>query len=282
MLTPAEINRRFAVSIAKSRTLLVVLQDVLGEGEGAWDADPRYPTDTVYCTAWLQMVISEIYGETQEERYRVMDLLRYYGGHVAYGLRKHFLDHVIAVEPEPFHQIKMEQLSGLRRKTIKLEIERFKTFHKYSCPLYKEEIDTIDIEFMTAEGLVACVNTLPAGYYVCFPVASELYLSMYARNCGPMGFVHSAILEVKESPANPLRPQSEDADIHHASTVLGAVTTVPMPVYLEKMSRVFEGYGLFRLNPSWDFSRPMPEEEIMRKIRHCESGLPKNEDTRAL
>lgn len=282
MLTREKTNERFRDAIANSRELRVVLTDVLGEGEGAWDPDPRYPTDTVYCTAWLQLIISEIYGQTPEEKLRVMDRLRYYGGHVAYGLRKHFIDHWITIEPEPFRAVQVDPLTEVRSKTIELEFERFKTFHKYSCPLYREDLRTIEIEFMTAAGLLRCVDNLAPGYYVCFPAASEIYLAMYGRNCGQMGFVHSAILEVKQASTNPVTSQSENADIHHASTLLGAVVTVPLRTYLEKMGRVFEGYGLFELDPEWDFLRQSAEDETVRRIRECESKLPPNEDTRSL
>jgi hypothetical protein len=81
-LTRDVINERFRIAIANTRQMKVVREDVPGEGEGAWDSDPRYPTDHVNCIIWLQLLISEIYGHgaSLEERTRIMDRVMYYKG----------------------------------------------------------------------------------------------------------------------------------------------------------------------------------------------------------
>jgi hypothetical protein len=87
-LTRDVINERFRIAIANTRHMKVVREDVLGEGAGAWDSDPRYPTNDVNCIVWLQLLISEVYGHgaSLEEKTRIMDRVRYYKGCVAYGM----------------------------------------------------------------------------------------------------------------------------------------------------------------------------------------------------
>jgi len=283
-LTHADINRRFEIAIANTRHMKVVREDVLGEGEGAWDADPRYPTDTVNCIIWLQLLISEIYGcgMTREEKTKIMDMVRYYGGHVAYGLRKcHYIDLWLRIEPEPFRRINLRHMDGYRRGFVEVDKKKHKTFHNYPCELYHEEEATFDVEYLTAEGLLTCVAGLPPGYYVSFPFASRYYLNLYGRGGGPLGLVHSLVLKV-----NPREDESEAPGsgcvVYHASTVAGLVNEVPLPEYLQKMGELFQGYTLFELDPNWDFHTPKAEDEAVRRIKRCEAALSQNDDNRKL
>jgi hypothetical protein len=293
-LTREIVNERFAAVIAKTIHLPVLLEDMLGEGEGAWDPDPRYPTATVNCIVWLELIIAEIYGwdhdqETklhimdrirwdhdQETKLHIMDRIRYYGGHVAYGLRKtHYIDLWLMVEPEPLLRIRLTGLPGYTRGFIKVRKQQFKTFHAYDGRLYREEVDAFDIDYITAEGLVNCVKNLAPGYYIGFGVAGPYYLSLYGQGQGPMGLVHSLVIKVNES-------SDGEAVVYHASTVSGKVNEVPLAEYVAGMSSLFHGYALFELDPNWDFlAKPAADEEI-KQILDCEATLPRHDDHRKL
>lgn len=285
-LTRDVINQRFAAAIARTGDMRVVREDVLGEGEGAWDADPRYPSDTVNCIIWLQLLLSEIYGYgmSPEEKIKVMDRIRYFGGLPAYGLRKcHYIDLWLKVEPEPLRRIGLEGLAGYERGFVEVDKKRFKRFHQYPCELYCEELSTFELKYLTAEGLLAHAATLTPGYYVVFPVASPYYVSLYGRSCGPMGLVHSLVLKV--SPPEPGRVRGvpgTDSLVFHASIITGTVCEVPLRQYLQEMRNIFTGYALFEIDPNWDFLTPSEENEAMLRIRRCEASLPRNHDNRKL
>jgi hypothetical protein len=285
-LTRSALNQRLKRAISKFKGLRVVLEDILGEGEGAWDSDPRYPTDTVSCTVWLQLLISEAYGEGLkiEDKIRIMDRVRYYGGHVAYGLRKHYVDHWLAIDPKPFDLIDLSSFDGFRRRVIELDYERFKSFHGYSCSLYREDLRKIEVEYLTSEGFRNYVETLEPGYYISFPMAGDKYLEMYGKNSGPMGMVHSVILEVNpmaEQAVNPY-PKSASAAIYHASTFRGSVVKMELPEYINKMQTIFDGYTVFELDYTWDFRAPAIEDEAVENIKRCEASLPRNPLNRKL
>lgn len=279
-LTPADLDSRFAEAISSSMHLRVVLEDVLGEGEGAWDDDPRYPGDAVNCMTWLQFVISEVYGRGSADKTAVMDRVRYYGGHVGYGLRKHFVDHWMALEPEPLRRIDLSGVEGYQQRFVELDLERFKTFHQYPCELYRQDVTRIKVEYLTADGLGRFVQKLNPGYYVAFGVAKAEYLRRYGGGCGPMGLVHSLVLQVTAAPAG--MTDAQGAAIYHASTRLGAVTRVELPAYLPPMEEVFDGFALFELDPAWEW-RPAPaEDDYVRRIKACEARLPRSQNQRRL
>ena len=283
-LTREDLNHRIREAIVNSRSLRVVKEDVLGEGEGAWDSDPRYPVDVVNCMTWLQLVLCEAYGHGLEDKLPVMDRIRYYGGHVAYGLRKHFIDHWLAIEPAPLRRIPLGEFPGFQRSSVELNFEHFKAFHEYSCDLYREDLSKIDIEYITPEGFVALVETLRPGHYVVFAVPTEKYLSRFGQGCGPMGLVHSIVLAVNstDEAGNPSLCRSQDAVIYHASIRLGAVANIKLVDYLENMRVVYHGYALFEIDPAWDFMSPCADDEAVRKIKKCELTLGTNPDCRRL
>src|SRR5690242_18002575 len=122
LLTREIINQRFAAAIDNTRNMPVLREDMLGEGEGAWDPDPRYPTETVNCLIWLQLIISEIYGweNDLQTKIQIMDQIRYFAGRPAYGLRKsHFIDHWLLLEPEPLVRIRLDGFPGYSRCPVK-------------------------------------------------------------------------------------------------------------------------------------------------------------------
>lgn len=274
--TRAQLDERFARAIRAHRRLRVVKEDVLGEGEGAWDSDPRYPVDAVNCLTWLQLLICEVYAGGGE-RVAVMDRIRYYGGHVSYGTRKHFLDHWLALEPAPLKLIPVGHLPQCRRGVVELDFAHFKEFHRYPCRLHREDLSRIEYDYLTPEGVLELVRVLRPGYYVGFAAAKPRYLELFGQGSGPMGLVHSLVLHVRDAD-----DQAARAEVYHASTVLGAVTQVGLAEYLESMAVIFEGYALFDLEPSWDASAPLVEDEALQSIRRCESALASGGDHRSL
>jgi hypothetical protein len=282
-MTSEEISERLTAAISGSMKMFVVREDVLGEGEGAWDSDPRYPSDTVNCLTWLQFLLSEVYSRGPDDKTAVMDRIRYYGGHIGYGTRKHFLDHWLSIEPAPLKRIDLKNFTGFRRASIQLDFEHFRTFHNYPCRLYRQDLSVLEVDYLTSEGLLECVNTLAPGHYVAFAVAKEKYLLLFGAGSGPMGLVHSLILTIdgQQSPDVSL-PQSDRARIYHASTFLGAVIEVPLQSYLAQMVDVFDGFALFELDPSWDASSPVEENDEARSILRCEAALHGNESRRNL
>ena len=280
-LTRETINERFAAIISNTRQMRVVRDDILGEGKGAWDPDPRYPTDTVNCIIWLQLVICEIYGWGHDlgTKIRIMDRIRYYGGHVAYGLRKtHYVDHWLQLEPEPLIRVSLNSFPGYQRGFIKVNKERFKTFHQYSCRLYREELDFFNIDSITGDGLLQCIRELTPGYYIAFGVAGSPYLDLYGRNTGPMGLVHSLIIRV----SNDAHLPGDETLVYHASIISGTVDEAPLTEYVGRMTSLFQGYALFELDPNWDFLATPAEDEEVKRILRCEAALPRHDHHRRL
>src|SRR5215218_8871341 len=76
--TDPAFNKRVEAALEGTRHIQVVYQDVLGEGPGSWDPDPRYPNGQVNCLTWLQLVLAEAYGHDPQEKLQVMDRLRYF------------------------------------------------------------------------------------------------------------------------------------------------------------------------------------------------------------
>ena len=286
-LTRDVINERFRIAIANTRHMRVVREDVLGEGAGAWDSDPRYPTNDVNCIVWLQLLISEVYGHgaSLEEKTRIMDRVRYYKGCVAYGMRKcHYLDLWLKLEPEPLRRLKPADPGLYKYASVEVDKKRFKAFHNYTCELYREDLSSFDIEYLAPEDFLACVGQLAPGYYVGLPAASPYYLSLYGEGCGPMGLVHSFLLEVRTptDAGHTVGAPKETHVVYHASTLSGSIKEVPLPDYVRDMQKIFIGYTLYEPDENWDFHTPQEEDEAAVRIRRCEATLPRNEDNRKL
>lgn len=283
-LTPAGLNERMSRAVARAMHWHVVLEDVCGEGEGAWHSDPRFPDDRVNCLVWFQLLISNAYAQRPEDLPRILDRMRYYEGAVAYGLRKHFLDHWLGVEPGPVKKLQLRGLEGYRSKTVELDFDHFKARHQYRCDLYREDAKRFEVESLTASGVVKYLESLPPGYYLCFPVANELYLRVYGQNSGPMGFVHPSVIQWREpGPASPEGGGAEVGEfIYHASTAAHVVIKYPLQQYLDEKVKIYEGYGIFALDPGWDFSKPRTTSAEARRILNCEAKLPKDDCRRLI
>jgi hypothetical protein len=271
ILTSDLINQRLAQAIANSNGFNVVREDILGEGEGAWDPDPRYPNESVNCLTWIQFLISEVYSKDSEDKLRIMDRVRYYGGQVAYGLRKHFLDHWLSVEPEPLKKIPIKDVVGYETHAVTLDFDKFKTFHNYSGLLYREDLTDFVVESLTPEGLISFAQTLNKGFYFMFAIPTKKYLDLFAQNCGPLGVVHSIVLQVTEKTV-----------VYHASTQHGKVVSLDLNDYVNNMKSVFSGYVLYVLDNQWDYPVVELDTSEMLPIKISESLLKPSNQNRVL
>jgi hypothetical protein len=271
-LSRQTINERFADVIRATLDTKVVYEDVLGEGKNGWDSNPRYPHKTVNCLVWLQLVISEIYGKGLLDKTAIMDRLRYYGGHVGFGLRKHYVDQWLAFEPEPLVKIDLKGCGlSTARKSIQLSPQVLVAARHYPCRLYKMEDVAFELEYLKQDALLQCTKTLASGYYIMFAVASDRYLELYPGS-GTMGFVHSIILQLDPRPGGTAERPLENARVYHASTKAGGVRSVGLKQYLEGNQSIHLGYVIYELDPNWDFRKPMPLTDEIENLLKCESN----------
>ena len=271
-LSRQTLSERYAEAIRATLDVKVVYEDVLGEGKNGWDSNPRYPHKTVNCLVWLQLVISEIYGKGLSDKTVVMDRLRYYGGHVGFSLRKHYVDQWLAFEPEPLVRVELKG-SGVStaRKLIQLSPQVLLADRNFPCKLFKMADVTFDLEYLKKEALLQFIKTLPSGYYILFAVASDRYLELYPSS-GTMGLVHSIILQLDQLPKGALERPVENARVYHASTKAGGVRSVGLKQYLEQQQSVHLGYVIYELDPDWDFQKPMVMTDEIHQLLKCEAG----------
>lgn len=274
--TAAGFTQRVREALERTRNVSVVYQDVLGEGPGSWDPDPRYPDGRVNCLTWLHLLLAEAYGGTPEEKQVVMDRLRYFDGHPAFGLRKHFIDQWAALDPLPLRRVDFSFCRSSAAQPFHLELSPA-TFTKsiaYGCPLYHQDKTKVDLEVIPPHGLVQCGGMLPEGYYVLFPVATERYLQKYGTFSGPMAQVHSVLLEAVAPPGTP--PESRDAGqykVFHASISSGKVVETELASYMLHMWNLYRGYVVYELVPDWDWKSQPPLDEEARAVLACEKKL---------
>ncbi len=259
---------RLARSLDSSRSVRVIYEDNLGEGPGGWDPDARFSTETTNCINWVYLVVAGAYAEQPGDEPRAMDRLRYYGGHPAFGLRKHFLDQFLELEPEPFRRVNLDHCAKRRWRETDVDFWQFASNHGYPCPLYRQDRTRYPTEYVDGSDLLNCARTLPAGIYVLFAVASSRYLEKYAKTSGPMGYVHGSILHLGGGAGGGRR----DERIHllSASIISHRVDDVPLREFLAHERRLFRGFALYELDPDWDFRRSPPPDPEMESILECE------------
>jgi hypothetical protein len=269
----AKLRRRMQEAIARTKNMSVVYQDILGEGPGHWDPGPRYPDKEVNCITWLQLLVAETYGDTPQEKQAVLDSVRYYNRHVGYGLRKHYTDQWMEIEPGPLHRIDFSQCpySSLQRYHLDLEPAKFTSSVKYACPLYHQSRTSIDLELIPPQGLVLCSAGLQPGYYVFFPVASDRYLAKYGGFSGPMGQVHAVVLEVPAATGGDRDPAK--FKVYHASIARGKVVETELGSYVLNMWNLYRGYQLYELDPSWTVGAEPALDDEAKGVLACEKKL---------
>lgn len=264
-LSREELNLRLGEAIRATSGSRVVYTDMLGEGPGGWDADPRYPSGAVNCIIWITEVISEAYGWDFQDKTPIMDRLRYYGGNVGFSLRKHFVTQWLALEPEPFKKMDLSGCAKGSRERVDIDYERFLRFHNYPYPLYRMDERSFEIDYAPADELANCFKTMPDGYYFLFAMATDEYVRKYGRSSGHTGLVHGIILKLEGDPAN--------AVIFHASTVVGKVRKNSFYRYSERMRSLHKGYAVYELDPEWDFTRPMKADADVLALQRYERGI---------
>ncbi|MES1242782.1 MAG: N-acetylmuramoyl-L-alanine amidase-like domain-containing protein [Acidobacteriota bacterium] len=268
--------QRVREALERTRGVKVVYQDVLGEGNGAWDPDPRYPTDTVNCITWLQLLMAEVYGGNQQEKQAVLDRVRYFDGHVGFGFRKHFTDQWTELDPMPLRRVDYSTCpnSAMSKMHLELEPARYQKNIRYACPLYHMDKTSFDLDVVPGQGLVQCSRFLPPGYFILFPVASERYLDKYAGLSGPMGQVHAVLVEVPNFPP----PGGEPRDpakykVFHASITSGKVVETELGSFVLNMWNLYRGYMVYELVPDWDWRSTPTLTAEGKAIASCESAL---------
>ena len=268
-LTNTEVSDRVARGIVESMRMQVEYLDVLGEGEQGWDSDPTYHKTRTNCILWLESVIADVYGKTDADKIQVMNRLRYYGGHIGFGMRKHFIDHWMTLESAPFKQhVPAACRSRVQKHEVTINPALFKESVGYDCPLYREAERSFSLDYLPPDEFVSCARNFEPGYYVIVAVASDAYLKRYGQTSGPMGYVHSLFLEVA--------PQGE-LIMHHASILSGTVKRDDFPDYIRRTATFYNGFMAYRLDPAWDWRSnpgvPEPFRAEAEKVLACERDL---------
>jgi hypothetical protein len=269
--SPARVNlySRIEESIGVTRSHLVLYEDVLGEGPGTWHPAPRYPTNKVNCLVWVLLVLAEAYGRSggQGGKQLSMDCLRYYGGHVGFSMRKHYLEQWLAFDPGPLRPISLRELCAPKRYVSVIEPKVFLARREFEVPLYRMEATVFDTEYVPASGLWSSVQLLSPGFYVMFAVPTQLCFEQIADRSWPLGLVHCAFLELSVWGSDVSAAPPSHWTVHHASVVYGAVASEPLGVYLEKSATIHQGYVVCELDPSWVPRRRAVDEDALRLTR---------------
>jgi hypothetical protein len=270
-LTRARINARLSQIIPTSKRYRVVYEDVLGEGLHAWHPAPRYPTSSVNCLVWLQLIIAEVYGVGLKNKLPIMDKLRYFGGNVGFSLRKHYVEHWLAIEPDPLKRVTAKHLGATHNYVSTIEPWVFLAHKRFPFPLYQMQRTVFDVEYYEGAQIIQGAMTLPSGYYIMFAVPTDSYLNLYAKRSGPMGLVHGFLVELLGEYDNG-RPLDK-ARVHHASIVAKAVLEEPLMAFLERSRTIHLGYVLYELDPTWRYDYVSPSNEEISKLQELESQL---------
>ncbi len=278
------INQRFTELINSTSDVKVVYADVLGEGPDGWDPYPRYPQKTVNCLIWIQLLISEIYGKGLPDKTPIMDRVRYYGGHVGFSLRKHYIDQWMAFEPEPLRRVDLNGRGITERMLVQITPRVLVNHHRFPCPLYRMDHTSFTLEYTTREGLLRWAKSMRGGYYIMFSVASEAYLELYGKSSGPMGLVHPMVLKLDPMPQGAPERSLHGAMIYQASISTQCVHADGLESFIERMKELYLGFAVYELDPHWDFHRPMPVNQEIQALLCSEAKIPGNrhDSTRAL
>lgn len=262
-------SHNFANALAQVAGRHVTYQDMLGEGPGHWDADPRYPTDSVNCIVWLREFIAEYYaqGHKRQDKTKVMDSLRYYAGQVGFSTRKHYNLRWLMLEPGPLQAVDTSACGTRQTRQVSLGIEQFKQHHQYSCPLYQEQQQHFEFNYLSRDDTLQCLKTLtPEQPYILFLLPSQAYIQHYGKSSGTMGLAHGLVIDASQ--AEPVA--------HHASILSGNVVTEPLQQFSNRSQRYIDGYVLYTLDPNWQYdstTHEAPAKTPPSELLQCEQQL---------
>ncbi|MBM75352.1 MAG: hypothetical protein CMK59_08115 [Proteobacteria bacterium] len=237
LMTALWAKPKVAQALKESQKFTVVVDDVLGEG-GGFDVDPTTPDEKVNCLIWLQWVLSQAYSTSEEEAHLRLNKVRYYGGTVDYGYRKHFVDRWTLLEPEPLKSSTLCKTDMAQKITI--DIGGFTEKNGYTGLFYEAEQKFFLISFSSRSSFEACLSTLPEGYYVIFPIATDDYLERW-DSPSPMLQVHAMILE----------HQKGQYRLWHASIDKKGVVFEDPILFSERMGSMIQGFRLYELQDEW-------------------------------
>ena len=259
---PAEFSLRIEKAIIQSQQdTRIELRDMLGEGEGAWDSDPRVPTDTLNCMTWLQWVLALTY--SPEDPKVGLDAIRYYNSEPYFATRKHYIDRWLMLEPGPLEAIS-NRLQGHEQKTVQLALSRLTESRDYSCELNAPFTTEVSFSYLPSTQFLAQLSELEKDWYVVFPVAKPAYYTILYPAAGPMGQVHSMILDLREP----------EPKLWHASIDYGAVVHEPPAHFAHRMRELIDGFSIYALNEDW---QPLKRTEAMlpstAQSIQCEKSL---------
>ena len=274
LLSRDVINQRFAELINSTSDLKVVYEDVLGEGPDSWDENLRYPQGTVNCLVWIQLLISEIYGKGFTDKTPILDRIRYYGGHVGFSLRKHYIDQWLAFEPEPLVRANVNGDERREPKLVQINPKIFLEYHGFPCSLYKMDHTSFNLEYTPRDSLVRCAKTMRDGFYIMFGVASEAYIERYGISSGPMGFVHPTVLKLDPIADGAEERQLQDATIYQASIWTKCIQAEALEPFVERMKKLYLGFAVYELDPNWDFQKPMSMSKEIQELLDSEANIP--------
>jgi len=238
-----DLDARMAAAVQRTRGLTVVYTDPLGEGAGT-DPDPRIPSTEVDCMTWVQWVLALAGGPVEGAAER-MDALRYYGGHVGFRTRKHYLDRWLAWEPGPLQALDLSTHPEKATHVVSIEPVLLRAAHGARCPLWREDERTFRVDHLQADSVMEAAASWEPGWYVLTGIATEKYLGMYGQEVGPMGQVHLFLLDASEAGRAGKAPG--DWTLWHASTLRGIVFEDRLGRLLGNTRTIYRGFVPYRV-----------------------------------
>lgn len=280
--------------IQKDSPVRVIYEDTLGDGAGTWDPRPRSrvrpggsqgdtrAVEKTNCLNWLLEVLSLAYsGERgfspQGAAEKLLDQLRYFGTHPAWGARKHFVDQMLWQDPGPWQPIPREALPAscrilLKKGRARLDIGGFAKRNAYPCALpawnpgsgTNSGSDRIDFEYIgwsNTKKHERCLKDLAEGVYGIFGVSTAHHNRFYGKKSGNQGRTHGAFLIV-DKPAGERDPWL-DMRVLHASVRNEKPLSESMGGFSLDRRNWFSGYQLLRLPETWS-----PDPEKQKSMSH--------------
>lgn len=259
---PDEFSTRIDRALEQSLGMKINLKDMLGEGEGGWDNDPRRPSDTLNCITWLQWLLALTYDFDNPNS--TLDAIRYYEAQPSFATRKHYIDRWLMLEPGPLRPL-AQQCEGSKVHSIQLELDKLTTSRGFTCDLSHPFATRFEFSYLPTNAFLSCVPELKSPWYVVFPIAREVYYTDLYPAAGPMGHVHAMVLDNREL----------EAKLWHASIDFAKVLSEAPKDFASRMERLIIGFAVYELDPNWAPKAPSEMLPSTKAILQCEAGLKK-------